>query len=49
MHAVRALGAVKVDKNDKPLKEVKILRSSRAMIEGSLGTRGVVNDDTTVM
>lgn len=26
MHAVRALGAVKVDKNDKPLKEVKILR-----------------------
>jgi peptidyl-prolyl cis-trans isomerase-like 1 len=28
MHAVRAMGAVKVDKNDKPLKEVKILRAT---------------------
>ena len=25
MHVVRAIGAVKVDKNDRPLKEVKIL------------------------
>ncbi|OUS48221.1 cyclophilin-like domain-containing protein [Ostreococcus tauri] len=25
MHAVRAMGAVKVDKNDRPLKEIKII------------------------